>query len=214
MKTRAVFLGFGARAQCYANYIFPNENTFEVAAVAEPKQYLQELAQEKYYCKKENIYHDWKELIGQGVLGDILFVCTQDNCHVEPAIAAMKAGYKNIMIEKPIDKDISACKRLAKAEKEYGACVQVCHSLRYTNFYRKVKEVIDSGKIGKVVSINHIEPVGTFHYAHSFVRGDWNKDSDSPMILAKCCHDTDLLLWLTEKIVLAYAGWRRVCKES
>ena len=43
MKTKAVFLGFGARAQCYANYIFSNENTFEVAAVAEPKRYLQEL---------------------------------------------------------------------------------------------------------------------------------------------------------------------------
>lgn len=94
MKTKAVFLGFGARAQCYANYIFSNENTFEVAAVAEPKRYLQELANEKYHCNKENIYKDWKELIAQGVLGDILFVCTQDNCHVEPAIAAMKAGYK------------------------------------------------------------------------------------------------------------------------
>ena len=207
MKTKAVFLGFGARAQCYANYIFSNENTFEVAAVAEPKRYLQELANEKYHCNKENIYKDWKELIAQGVLGDILFVCTQDNCHVEPAIAAMKAGYKNIMLEKPIDKDINACKRLADAAEEYGARVQVCHSLRYTNFYRRVKEIVDSGEIGKIVSVNHIEPVGTFHYAHSFVRGDWNKDSESPMILAKCCHDTDLLLWLTGRNCISLSSY-------
>ena len=207
MKTKAVFLGFGARAQCYANYIFSNENTFEVAAVAEPKRYLQELANEKYHCNKENIYKDWKELIAQGVLGDILFVCTQDNCHVEPAIAAMKAGYKNIMLEKPIDKDINACKRLADAAEEYGARVQVCHSLRYTNFYRRVKEIVDSGEIGKIVSVNHIEPVGTFHYAHSFVRGDWNKDSESPMILAKCCHDTDLLLWLIGRNCISLSSY-------
>lgn len=117
---------------------------------------------------------------------------------------AMKAGYKNIMLEKPIDKDINACKRLADAAEEYEARVQVCHSLRYTNFYRRVKEIVDSGEIGKIVSVNHIEPVGTFHYAHSFVRGDWNKDSESPMILAKCCHDTDLLLWLIGRNCTAY----------
>ena len=74
--------------------------------------------------------------------------------------------------------------------------VQVCHSLRYNNFYRKVKEILDSGKIGQIASINHMEPVGTFHYAHSFVRGDWNKTAGSPMILAKCCHDMDILSWL------------------
>ena len=207
MKTKAVFLGFGARAQCYANYIFSNENTFEITAVAEPKQYLQELAYTKYGCSEENIYFDWQQLLKQGVLGDLLFVCTQDNCHVEPAIVAMKAGYKHIMIEKPIDKSIDACKRLAEAAEKYGTDVQVCHSLRYTNFYRKVKEVIDSGKIGKLVSINHIEPVGTFHYAHSFVRGDWNKESRSPMILAKCCHDTDLLLWLTGKNCISLSSY-------
>lgn len=78
--------------------------------------------------------------------------------------------------------------------------IQVCHSLRYTPFYRKLKEVIDSKMIGDVMHITHLEGVGSFHYVHSYVRGDWNNsEKSSPMILAKCCHDTDLMLYLTGK---------------
>ena len=207
MKIKAVFFGFGARSQCYANYLFLNENNFEVAAVAEPKEHLRRLAEEKYHCSRERLYPGWREMLDDGVQGDLLFICTQDNEHVEPAIAAIQAGYRQIMVEKPIYKDIEKCRQLAAAAREYGAVVQVCHSLRYNNFYRKVKEILDSGKIGQIASINHMEPVGTFHYAHSFVRGDWNKTADSPMILAKCCHDTDLLLWLTGRDCLSLSSY-------
>ncbi len=207
MKTKAVFLGFGARAQSYANYLFTNENAFEIAAVAEPKNHLRDLAKEKYGCPENMLFEDLKNLLAQGVLGDLLFVCTQDNFHVEPAIAALKVGYRHLMVEKPIDKDIELCKKLSQAAKEYDAKVQVCHSLRYTSFYRKLKDLLDSGKIGQLISLNHIEPVNTFHYAHSFVRGDWSHDSSSPMILAKSCHDTDLLVWLTGKNCLSLSSY-------
>lgn len=198
--TKAVFICFGARGQCYANYYFTNKTNFKIQAVADAKTHLRELAVNKYGCPKENCFDDWKKLLSKGVMGDILFICTQDNFHVEPAIEAIKAGYKNIMVEKPIDKSIEKCLELKNTADEYGANVQVCHSLRYTNFYRTLKSIIDSGVIGKLQNINHIETAGTFHYAHNFVRGDWARgDLTSPIILAKCCHDTDLLLWLTGK---------------
>ena len=197
MKIKAAFLGFGARGQCYANYIFANESAFEVVAVAEPKKHLQKLAVEKYKCPANAVFDNWKAFIESKVEADLVFVVTQDNDHVEPAIEAIKAGYKYLMVEKPIDKDINKCKLLAEIADDYQATVQVCHSLRYTNFYRRVKSLLDSGIIGDIRSIDHIEALGTFHFAHSYVRGDWRRDDSSPMILAKCCHDTDLLLWLT-----------------
>ncbi len=196
-KIRAAFIGFGARGQCYGNYIFTDPSAFEIVAVAEPKKHIQKIAVEKYFCPENGVFDTWQELIDAKVEADVVFIATQDNEHIEPAVAAIEAGYRYLMVEKPIDKDIDRCKLLAKVANEHGATVQVCHSLRYTNFYRKIKELLDSGIIGDVKCINHIEPVGTFHFAHSFVRGDWRRDESSPMILAKCCHDTDLLLWLS-----------------
>ena len=69
--------------------------------------------------------------------------------------------------------------------------------LRYSPFFREVKRLLEEGAIGQLVDIQHIESVGYWHMAHSFVRGNWrNKSLSSPMILQKCCHDMDILLWL------------------
>lgn len=200
MAVKAVFIGFGARGQCYANYVFQHQNEFEVAAIADPKPHIRKLAVEKYGCPADKVYEKWEDMLADGVMGDLLFVCTQDNYHVEPAIKAIETGYRYLMMEKPIDKDIDKCRQLQKFANDNGAMVQVCHSLRYTTFYRKLKQLLEDGAVGTIKCINHIEPVHTFHYAHSYVRGDWHSsEQSSPMIMAKCCHDTDLLLWLTGK---------------
>jgi len=199
MSIKAVIIGAGARGQCYAQYALDNPSELEITAIAEPKLFLQKHMIETYNIKPENVFSSYEELLAGKPLGQALFVCTQDNMHVEPAVMAIKSGYKYLMVEKPIDKNLDKCNQLAKAAKEYGAKVQVCHSLRYTPFYRKLKEVLNSGVIGKIMNINHLEGVGHFHYAHSYVRGDWAKEESSPMIMAKSCHDTDLLLYLTGK---------------
>jgi len=200
MSIKAAIIGTGARGQSYAGYAIENPTEIEIVAIAEPKPYLQKHMMESYNIKPENVFKSYEELLAKPPCAEALFICTQDNMHVAPAIMAIKAGYKHIMIEKPIDKDLEQCRILAQIAKEYKAKVQVCHSLRYTPFYRKLKEVLNSGVIGKIMNVNHLEAVGSFHYAHSFVRGDWSKEeTGSPMLLAKCCHDTDLLLYLTGK---------------
>ncbi len=76
----------------------------------------------------------------------------------------------------------------------------VCHVLRYTVFYQTIKQLIDEGKIGQIMNVQGIERVAYWHQAHSYVRGNWHVAADTtPMILAKCCHDMDILLWLTGK---------------
>ena len=193
----AVIIGCGGRGQIFAEYAKQYPNEMRVFAIAEKRDYLREKMKKEYDLSGEYIFSDYRELFKKGKIGDVIFIATQDNQHIEPALMALEAGYKNLMVEKPIDRDIDKCILLSKKAKEYGAKLQICHSLRFSPFYRRMKELIDSGVIGEVMHINQEEGVGYYHYAHSFVRGDWaNEDESSPMILAKCCHDMDLMLYL------------------
>ncbi|MBA3686910.1 MAG: Gfo/Idh/MocA family oxidoreductase [Planctomycetes bacterium] len=135
------------------------------------------------------------ELFAAGRIADLAIIATQDSDHVEPAIRALELGY-HILLEKPIAKDLDQVERVLAAAERANRRVLVCHVLRYTRLYAEVKRLIDSGAIGEVVDIEHAEGVGAFHQVHSFVRGHWSQSAvSSPMILAKCCHDTDILSW-------------------
>ena len=184
--TSVAILGAGARGQAYAEYALVRPNEMKIIAVADMKDYIRDMMKEKYDVSDDMIFESYDDFFAKGLIADAIFIATQDDDHVEPAIKAMEIGYKHIMVEKPIDGDADKCLFLAKKAKEYGATVQVCHSLRYTEFYRKLKEVLKSGVIGDIASIIHLEGLGHFHYSHSFVRGDWcNSETSSPMILAK-----------------------------
>ena len=124
-------------------------------------------------------------------------IATPDDCHVKHALKAMELGY-DILCEKPLTDKKEECEALLATQKKYGNKILVCHVLRYASAYLKLKEIIDSGKIGKIVSMDWIEPVGYWHQAHSFVRGNWRNTRDSaPMIIAKCCHDLDMIQHFT-----------------
>ncbi len=205
--TKVVIVGFGGRGQDYSAYAKTHADKMEVVAVAEPRAHLQEKAMEEFSLTKEQIFNSYDELFSRPPLGEGIFITTQVNDHVTPAIRAMEVGYRHLMVEKPIDRDMEECRRLADAARKYGASVQICHTLRYTPFYRKMKEILDSGVIGKIIHINQEEGVGYYHYAHSFVRGDWNREEDSsPMILAKCCHDMDLIYHLMDEMPVALSS--------
>lgn len=124
---------------------------------------------------------------------DLLLVTTQDADHVRHCTKAFELGY-DVLLEKPITDKIEECYALLEAQKKYGCKALVCHVLRYAPAYLKAAEFIDEGKIGRLVAIEATEPVGYSHQAHSYVRGSWrNTDESTPMILAKCCHDLDLI---------------------
>ena len=144
-------------------------------------------------------YESAEDMLKEEKLADAMIIATQDRQHVGQAIKALKKGY-HLLLEKPISPDLGECRKISEVAKECKREVVVCHVLRYTPIYQKVKEILDAGTIGDVISIMAIENVGWFHQAHSFVRGNWaNSDETSPMILQKCCHDMDLYLWLANK---------------
>lgn len=124
---------------------------------------------------------------------DVLFITTQDRMHVRMAKKALELGY-DIVLEKPITDNVAELQELAKLTHEKNRKIMVCHVLRYTVMIRKLKEILNAGAIGKLVSIDQTENVVFWHEAHSYVRGNWrNTDVAVPMIMAKCCHDLDLI---------------------
>jgi predicted dehydrogenase len=148
---------------------------------------------------QERIFHNAEDLLAQPKLADIMVIATQDQQHCEHAIAAMEKGY-DLLLEKPIANTLEDVVKIAKTAKRLGRRVLVCHVLRYTVFYKEIRRLIGEGKIGAVQLVEASESVGYFHQAHSFVRGSWhNSEKSSPMILAKCCHDMDILPWVIGK---------------
>lgn len=197
-KIKVAIAGAGSRGKDnYAPCALRYPKDMEIVAVADPrKENVEEIAC-LYGVPREHCFASVEELLEQPKLADILFVCTPDAKHADHAVRAMEQGY-DLLLEKPVATTEEDCRRVAQAAKRYGRQVIVCHVLRYTPFYQYIKKVIDSGRLGKLATVHAFENVGYYHYAHSFVRGNWrNSQTASPMILAKSCHDMDLLLWLT-----------------
>ena len=192
--------GLGSRGRdvyATAAKVFPDK--MKIVAIADTDPEKVRLTAEEYNIPEEACFSSAEEMLAEDKLADVMFIATQDRQHVGHAIPALRKGY-HLLLEKPISPDLGECKELVKVARECERKVVVCHVLRYTPVYRKVKEILDSGSIGDVVSIMAVENVGWFHQAHSFVRGNWaNSDETSPMILQKCCHDMDLYLWLAGK---------------
>lgn len=144
-------------------------------------------------------YASAEEMLAQPRLADVMLICTPDRCHYTQAKAALLLDY-DLLLEKPISPSAEECAELSELAIARGRKVVVCHVLRYTAFYQEIKRLMDSGVVGEVVTLQAIEKVCYWHQAHSFVRGNWrNAGLSSCMILQKCCHDMDILLWLTGK---------------
>ncbi len=145
---------------------------------------------------EERLFSGAEELLSRPRLADVMVIATQDAQHKEHALKAMELGY-DLLLEKPISNKVEDVAVIAKEAKRLNRTVIICHVLRYTVFYRQIKKLLDEGKIGKIQSIEAAERVSYYHYTHSYVRGNWHKEADSsPMILAKCSHDMDILTWL------------------
>ncbi len=191
----AVIIGGGLRGyEAYAPKA--NPGTLKIVAVAEPVEYKRNMCKERFGIAPENCFESYEELLSKPRMADLAIICTNDRMHVEPATMAVELGY-HVLLEKPISPDAEEVYKIGRLAEKSDKVFSICHVLRYTKFYTKLKELLDSGKIGRLIHVIHSENVGYFHQAHSFVRGIWRrKDETSPMILAKCCHDMDIFVYL------------------
>ena len=216
MSLKYILIGAGLRGQAYTKAAF-YEHGCEVVAVADPNEKVRNFIRDTYNVPENMCFESYEQVLKLGKIADFAMICTQDKMHMAPALMAIEQGY-DLLLEKPAAPTPEECMQLCKAAEEKGVRVLICHVLRYTPFFRTVKEIVDSGKIGKVMSVIHTEGVGDVHYSHSYVRGNWhNSKESSNMLLAKSCHDMDILQWLIGakcKKIQSFGRLSYFCKDN
>ncbi|REE87421.1 oxidoreductase family protein [Paenibacillus taihuensis] len=196
----AALIGAGQRgAGAYAPYAWNHPEEIRFVAVADGDQERRERFAETYGIPETETFAGWEELLARPKLADAVLICTQDKLHFEPTIKALEMGY-HVLLEKPMSPDPLECFMIGEYAEKFGLVLSICHVLRYTDFFAQIKQIVSDGTIGSLVSIVHVENVEHRHQAHSFVRGNWSKSEVScPMILAKSCHDMDILQWIVDE---------------
>jgi len=196
---RVIVIGAGNRGTKYATLMSQMPDKYQVVAVADPGKAPRENIQKLFNLPESACYHSWEEILAQPKMADVAIIATVDAMHYEPALKAIELGY-NLLLEKPVAQTAQECADIAAAANRKGVSVLVCHVLRYSPFFKKVKQLLMEDTIGEVVSVVHVEAVGNVHQSHSYVRGNWHCEAETtPMLLAKSCHDMDIIQWLLDK---------------
>jgi predicted dehydrogenase len=186
-------LGAGQRGQLFARLLAQFPALARLTTVAEPR------SEHRNIDGTQRAFADWREFVAQPKLCDAVIIATLDRDHVGPALACLERGY-DVLLEKPMAATLADCRAIEAAQRASGRIVSVCHSLRYQTGFRKVKDLIAGGAIGKLVTLDLLEQVAFWHQAHSFVRGNWgNEDRTIFMLMSKSCHDIDYLAWLADR---------------
>ena len=196
-KIKAVVVGYGNRGQVYADYSLDCPNELEIVAIIDPNEFKLTEAKKRYNLPEANLFKTFDEFLTASIECDLVINATMDSLHYQTAMQILEAKY-DMLMEKPIvpnEKQLMDIKRLAEKN---GCKVFICHVLRYTPYYRKIKRLISEGAIGDIMTMEMNEHVCIAHYLTAYVRGKWNneKDCGSGFLLAKCCHDFDLMCWL------------------
>jgi predicted dehydrogenase len=200
-------VGAGNRGNTHGDWALANPDRARVVAVAEPRDLRRGRFADRHGIAAGAIFSGWRELADRRRMADAVLITTQDVLHAEPAIAFAELGY-HVLLEKPMATTEADCRRIVEAVERAGVLFAVCHVMRYSPYTALVKQVVDAGRLGQVVSVQHLEPVGFLHHAHSYVRGPWRSERSSTfMLLAKSCHDLDWLQYVIGRSIRRVASF-------
>lgn len=196
-----ILIGAGHRGNIYADYALEHPDEMKIVAVADVNETRLKKFQRKYKLPSDKCFTYWNEIFTIPKFADAVIIATPDHLHTEPGIAALDAGY-DILLEKPIAPTERECRMILEKVQQTGRIAGVCHVLRYSPYFRELKEIIDKGLIGDIISVQHMEPIEQIHMSHSYVRGKWRSSKTAtPIVMAKSCHDTDIIRWLVNNPV-------------
>ncbi len=198
---RIALIGAGSRGLgAYGAHVSRRPDLAQIVAVADPLGERLTMAGHLHAVPPTHLYPSWQAMLDAEPAFDAVIIATPDRAHLAPALATIeRAGGISMLLEKPICPTEEEMERLAAAADGAGADITVAHVLRYTAFFARIRELLDRGVIGQLLTIRHTEHIGYWHFAHSYVRGNWRRvDEASPMLLAKACHDLDILRWLAD----------------
>jgi hypothetical protein len=195
----AITLGAGNRGTVYGNFAAKFPDQMKIVGTAEPIELRRNRYRDKHQIPQENLFLTWEDVFKRPKFADAVIISTPDNLHYAPCMKALQMGY-DVLLEKPIAPTEKECRDILAMAKKTGRIVAVCHVLRYAPYFVKMKELLAQGAIGPVISVQHLEPIEHTHMAHSYVRGNWhNSKETTPIILAKSCHDLDIIRWVINK---------------
>ncbi|MCX7624597.1 MAG: Gfo/Idh/MocA family oxidoreductase [Candidatus Sumerlaeaceae bacterium] len=197
----AVLVGAGQRGrEAFGAFALRHPHLLKFVAVAEPDEGRRQAFAQAHGIPPERQFRSWEELFASPPLAPLCVNATMDREHLPSTVAALEAGY-HLFLEKPMAHTPEGCAAIVHAARQHRRIVQVCHPMRYSAFYAKAKELLSGGKVGTPLVITMTENVAYWHFAHSFVRGNWRRfDESGPLILTKTCHDMDLAVWLADAV--------------
>jgi hypothetical protein len=204
---RAVIVGGGARGnRVFADLMTRHDTGFTIAGVVEPVDRKREAFCELYDVPAGRAFASLSDFLAAPKVADIVFICTLDPTHYEICTAVSAAGY-DVLLEKPIATNLPDCLALLAAERRCRNRIFVAHGLRYAPFFRRIRDILRAGTYGAVRHVSVMENIGHWHFAHSYVRGNWRRaDLCAPIILTKCSHDLDIIPWLVGERVAAVSS--------
>lgn len=193
----AVIIGAGHRSLLYASYSVTHADELQIAGVVEPDDVRRKWTMDAYKLPPEHCYTSIEQLVAGPRIADVAFNGTMDHLHVATTLPLLEAGY-DVLLEKPIGVSATEVRELQETANRLNRKVMICHELRYAPFYAEIRKRLLEGAIGEVINMQFAENVSYHHIASAYVRGKWNsqKRGGSSMLLAKCCHDLDLMVWM------------------
>lgn len=204
---KTIIVGGGHRSLTYAELAKIEKDKMEIVGVADPDDNRRKSIAKEFNIPEERCFKTAEELAEVKKFADAVINGTMDHIHVETTIPLLKAGY-DVLLEKPFSVNEEEARKLVDAAEKYGRKIMVCFVLRYAPFYRRIKDLILADEIGEIINIQTSEYVSYHHMSTSHVRGKWNNSEKchSSMLLAKCCHDLDIMMWLMGETKPAYVS--------
>lgn len=199
---KILIVGAGNRAIIYSRYALKYPDKMKIVGVVDPSASRRERAQQLHNLSDEECYDSIQEVLEKPKLADAVINGTMDNIHIETSLPFLEKGY-DLLLEKPIGISMEEINKLLETANKYNNKVMICHVLRYTPFYHKIKELVTENAIGDIYNIQTTEHVRLDHMITSYVKGKWNNSikSGTSMLLAKACHDLDIIAWINEKSI-------------
>jgi len=203
----AITLGAGNRGTLYGDYAALYPQDLKIVGVAEPIVERNDLHAKTHNIKDENRFVTWEHVLQRPKFADMVVISMPDDLHHEPCIQAMRLGY-DVLLEKPMAQSEAECREILKVQQETGRVVGIAHVLRYAPYFIDMRNIVQSGKLGRIVNMQHMEPIEWRHMMHSYVRGNWHDSTlTTPIILAKSCHDLDIMRWIIDEPCDKIAGF-------